>query len=96
MWKIGKVYDPEIIDCSKMSEKDKMIINGSHFGHFTNAIAYWPTEYKAKEPPKEGEEVLVKGLTGRIAFQGKVINGKVVVLGVEFPIKEDNWIYARG
>lgn len=96
MWQMGKIYDPEIVDCSKIPEKDKVIINGSYFGHFTNAIAYWPEDYKAKEPPKEGEEVFVKGLSGRIAFQGMVHNNKVLVLGVEFPIKEDNWIYARG
>lgn len=96
MWKIGKIYDPEIVDCSKMPEKDKVIINGSYFGHFANAVAYWPADYKAKEPPKEGDEVIVKGITGGIAFQGTVKNNKIVVMGVEFPIEEDNWIYAKG
>lgn len=93
MWKIGKMYDPEIVGCSKIPEKDKVISNGDGF-KFVGVVIYWPHDYIMTKPPKEGASVFVKSF-GNIAFPGIIKNGSINVFGVIFPIKADNWIYAR-
>lgn len=93
MWKIGKVYDPEIVGCSKIPEKDKVISNGDAFNTFIGAIIYWPHDYITTESPKEGARVFVKSISGSIAFPGIVKNGCINVFGIAFPIESGNWIY---